>query len=641
MIKFSTLLPVVFLIFGITYSIAQYSVGGTPPSFLDNSLSEDYDCLNLYSPDVQSIIDEDGEYEKNGQPLRIGVSVPVGYDMTDAGTWTDIADGGRIWRLKLISKDALAIGVYYGDFFIPEGGKLYLYNKSRTQVIGAFTEINNPRSGIFATELIQGDEVTLEYYNPSELQLEPIISISEICYAFRHVGFLFEGSDNKDFGDAGDCLVNINCPEGDNWQDEKNGIARFLGKEGTGYFFCSGSLVNNTAEDFFPYFLTADHCGGSASESDFNAWTFYFNFEAPDCDNPGSQPSYNTIPGCTKVARGGNGGNSGSDFLLVHLNRYLPEDFTPYFNGWNRNNTSSSSGASIHHPQGDIMKISTYTSSLISDTWGGISGTHWRVVWASTVTDHSVTEGGSSGSPIFDSNGRLVGTLTGGASFCSTPTLPDKYGKFSYHWESNGSSNEYKLKPWLDPDNTGATTLDGIYGQNVLPAADFTVSATEIEVGESVDFTDISFGWPHSWKWTFEGGSPPSSILQNKTVTYNTAGIYDVTLVAKNLCGNDTLVKEDYIQVGQISIDDVEKPGIMIYPNPTTDFINIDLGTERFNDMIISVYNILGELVDVRSKYDMSGNIVKLDLTALTSNIYYIHFNTPEGLFVKKVAVYK
>jgi len=633
------LLPVVFLFFGFVYSFAQYSVGGTPPSSI-NTLSGDYDCLHLYPPDISKVMEDDEVYEKNGQPLRIGVSVIVGYDMTNAGTWTDLPDGGSIWRLKLICKDARAIGVYFDDFFIPEGGKLYLYNKNKKQVIGAYTELNNRRNGIFVTELIQGDEVTLEYYHSSGSEYEPLISISEICYAFRHVSFLFEGVENRDFGDADECLVNINCPEGDTWQDEKNGVARFLGKEGSGYFWCSGSLVNNTAEDFFPYFLTADHCGGTASTSDFGYWSFYFDFESADCDNPGSQPSYNSISGCTKVARGGNGGNTGSDFLLVHLNHYVPEDYTPYFNGWNRNNTASSSGVSIHHPQGDIMKISTYTSSLTSSTWGGTSGTHWRVIWASTDTDHSVTEGGSSGSPIFDPNGRIVGTLTGGSSYCSTPTSPDYYGKFYYHWESNGSTDAYKLKPWLDPDNTGATTVDGVYGQNILPVADFTASATEIEVGESVEFTDISFGWPNNWKWTFEGGSPGSSILQNKTVTYNTAGVYDVTLVAKNLCGNDTLVREDYIHVGQGSINDVAVPDIKIYPNPASDHVNIDLGTGNYTDVTISVYNILGEIVDTEGKLDTSGNIVRIDVSGLPYNIYYIHFNTSEGLFVKKVTIY-
>ena len=74
---------------------------------------------------------------------------------------------------------------------------------------------------------------------------------------------------------------------------------------------------------------------------------------------------------------------------------------------------------------------------------------------------HGVTEGGSSGSPLFNYDGQIVGTLTGGSSYCNTPTSPDVYGKMSYHWTSNGTPNDERLKPWLDPTNSGVTTLNG------------------------------------------------------------------------------------------------------------------------------------------------------------------------------------
>jgi hypothetical protein len=78
-----------------------------------------------------------------------------------------------------------------------------------------------------------------------------------------------------------------------------------------------------------------------------------------------------------------------------------------------------------------------------------------------------VTEGGSSGSPLFNNDGRIIGTLTGGYSACDSsgvvgPNKPDYFGKFSYHWESNGTADTCQLKPWLDPDNTGITFMDGL-----------------------------------------------------------------------------------------------------------------------------------------------------------------------------------
>ena len=95
--------------------------------------------------------------------------------------------------------------------------------------------------------------------------------------------------------------------------------------------------------------------------------------------------------------------------------------------------------------------------------------THWSVVWVATTNGHGVTEGGSSGSPIFNSTGLIIGTLTGGLSACSageagTGTGPDEYdiyGKFFKHWDANGSTSDKQLKPWLDPAGSNPTTLSG------------------------------------------------------------------------------------------------------------------------------------------------------------------------------------
>jgi PKD repeat protein len=84
------------------------------------------------------------------------------------------------------------------------------------------------------------------------------------------------------------------------------------------------------------------------------------------------------------------------------------------------------------------------------------------------------------------------------------------------------------------------------------PAADFTASTTNPSVGGSVTFTDTSANNPTSWSWTFEGGTPATSTAQNPTVTYNTEGTYDVTLVATNAQGSDTETKTDFITVSAI-----------------------------------------------------------------------------------------
>ncbi|MCD4747449.1 MAG: T9SS type A sorting domain-containing protein [Bacteroidales bacterium] len=446
-------------------SNAQISQDGIPPSTIFKSVSNIYQTIHITEPDIKKLIIEDKESKENAQPYRIATLIPVNLTMEKSGTWTSLPDGGKIWRLKLISKGALALSIYYNNFWLPKGGKLFLYNEDKTQVIGAFTEINNQKSGLFATELIQGETITLEYFEPAGSKEKPIISISELAYAYRGVNSLFR--DSKGFGDSDFCEVNINCSEGNDWQDEKRGIVRIYIKiSGYGAFWCTGSLINNVRMDRTPYLLTADHCAQSfghyANQGDIEQWTFYFNYEGQDCENPVEEPEYKTIVGASKKANEGTHGDDGSDFYLILLNQNVPDTYNPYYNGWNRIDSASISGVCIHHPQGDIKKISTYLTPLQSSQWNynGLQS-HWRVVWDSTENGYGVTEGGSSGSPIFDSNGRIVGALTGGFASCVNTSAPDFYGKISYSWESNGTEDSTMLKPWLDPDNTGIPVLDG------------------------------------------------------------------------------------------------------------------------------------------------------------------------------------
>ncbi|MCK4289227.1 MAG: protease, partial [Bacteroidales bacterium] len=145
-----------FVIIGILIHInyqllAQISQGGFPPSFNQVLLSEDFQEINLTKPDMKSILEEDKLNEDKFNPYRIAVTIDVDININNSGTWTKLVEGGRIWRLKIKCKDALALGVYYDKFYLPKGSKLFLYNEDKTQVIGAFTSFNNNETGIFAT----------------------------------------------------------------------------------------------------------------------------------------------------------------------------------------------------------------------------------------------------------------------------------------------------------------------------------------------------------------------------------------------------------------------------------------------------------------------------------------------------------
>ena len=263
-----------FVLLSGLHTQAQVSHGGSPYSVMFQ-LADDYQQISLPQPDMKSITAEDllDDATRGPAPRRMGVSVPTNLNMNNAGTWTDIPGSGKIWRLQLEVKDALALGVYYTDFFIPEGGELFLYNENKKQVLGAYTHANNPSEQLFATEFIAGDKVTIEYFQPEAVQEEARIQISELAYAYRDINFSFNGE-----RDAWWCMIDVACSEGDDWENQIDGVARISIKIGGSYYWCSGSLINNTDNDRKNYFLTASHCGGSASGGDLSQWIFYFNW---------------------------------------------------------------------------------------------------------------------------------------------------------------------------------------------------------------------------------------------------------------------------------------------------------------------------------------------------------------------------
>jgi len=423
----------------VNKSFSQISIGGTPISFTKNINLNNIDKIFLQAPSISIVEKQDNFSKKNGQELRIGLSITAELSPKNSGTWTKLKDGSKIWQLEIISKGAKAIGLYYDKFSIPKGGKLYIYSEDKKQLKGAFTSINNNNKQEFATELILGDKVIIEYNQPAYVNEDLDLFIGEISYIYKGISNFNKNINWTEPSD--DCEVNINCsPVGDNWQDEKRGVAKILIKNGSDYFLCSGTLINNTSQDCTPYFLTAYHCSGDASSSDHNQWIFYFNYESNTCTTPTNEPNSNTLTGCSVKTTSDISG--GTDLQLLQLNTIPPQSYNPYYNGWSREPSASPSGVGIHHPAGSIKKISTYSSSLQTGTYtGAASNVHWKVYWSSNDNGWGITEGGSSGSPLFNNNGLVVGTLTGGLASCSAQSDPDYYGK----WISTGIIVIYPL----------------------------------------------------------------------------------------------------------------------------------------------------------------------------------------------------
>jgi len=444
----------------------QLSEEGTPLSFSSSSKNI-YQEIAITPPSLDKLWGKENFDDKMNLPHAFAKIIPLSLTPYNSGTWEYLPSGGRLWRLRLKAQNALATGLYFSNFYLPEGARLFIYSGQEEPVMGAFTNKNNSDSGLFATSLTRGDVVTIELDLPTASIESPRFTITGMDYAFRDIP---EFRNGEFINSSGDCEVDINCvPEGDLWQEVKRGVVRIKVRVGSNSYWCTGSLINNTENDLTPYILTADHCaykGMYATPQNLAQWIFYFNYEVNVCGGTEVSSDNFSMTGAETVAHGGEQGAVGSDFYLVRLMEDIPADEIDkvYFNGWSRFGDPADAGVSIHHPGGDYKKISTWDTPLESTSWlnNGLQ-THWRVLWAETINGWGVTEGGSSGSPLFDMEGRILGTLTGGQASCSATTSPDYYGKFSWHWDSNGDADSSQLRPWLDPTNTGQYILRGYY----------------------------------------------------------------------------------------------------------------------------------------------------------------------------------
>lgn len=412
-------------------SIAQVSQGGSPAS-LNMTMSSAPETRSMPSVNAEVLLAED-ENETKDVPLRFGYPHDVNFNLNNSGTWEDTKDG-RVWRLRIESHGAYSINLKYDQFNLPAGGRLFVYNDNYDYVIGSFTEANELPTGDFSTQPVPGDAITLEYIEPYDVQGQGVISVMTVVHAYRNL-FGREETPLDAFGDSGTCNNNANCPEGAAWQEQKRGVVMLL--EG-GFRYCSGSLINNTANDGAPFILTANHCTPGTSD------IFMFNYESPGCPNVDG-PTNQTVAGCQLIFN-----SSASDVFLVRLTSNVPLNYNPYFSGWNANDVASTSSVCIHHPSGDIKKITFDNNAPVSSTWTGTpANSHWRIL----AWDDGTTEPGSSGSPLFDQNHRITGQLHGGTASC-TNNIDDYYGKFSLSM-TNG------MRAHLDPGNSGVMTLDG------------------------------------------------------------------------------------------------------------------------------------------------------------------------------------
>ncbi|WP_289054779.1 T9SS type A sorting domain-containing protein [Carboxylicivirga marina] len=459
-------------------------------------------------------------------PLRFAEPIYTALSPQNSGEWQQQGDI-YIWRLALKSEGAKSLNVIFDRFELKHEDKLYAYNPEKSHVLGSFTNENNNPSKLFAIAPILGDEMILELQTLSPPHSEHELLISAVNHDYLGVvDYIKRGSD---FGDSGDCNIDAVCGTL-NSKEVNRSVCKIIVD---GSMLCSGTLLNNTSENGKPYFLTAAHCFDGLNTDEISSGTlnaqniiFYFNFASPTCDESTFGVADQTISGANIKAFVKN-----MDFTLLEMSKMPPESYNPYWAGWSRDEVISDKAFGVHHPQGDVKKVSVSASAPLAATYTFfgrfIEDVHWQVEeWES-----GVTEGGSSGSGLFTQDQYLIGSLSGGEAYCGNP-YNDYYSRLNQAWDLN-SEDEKQLANWLDNGGTNANKLDGIdYYEN-------KEIVTHLEAGyeSAIKYSNEFIG---SWSGHNSNGYEAYAECFNEFAHAKIAGVYVSPAKVENSNENQT-----------------------------------------------------------------------------------------------------
>ena len=399
--------------------------------------------------DIQKIASARQQEKDDNVPFRFGEGFDTHITLAD-GEWTD-RESGRLWTMAIESKGAYSINFVFNDFHLPEGAELYISNEEGDMLYGPVTSKVNTENGHFLTDLIKGDKVTIYLFEPSNKRNESQLTIKRVVHAYEN---MFSDMAYGQIGSSGNCNNNVACFPA--WSKESDAVALVLLSNGTEW--CSGSLLMTANQSFRPYFLSAFHCidtdipKGSLSSSEIsNAenWMFKFQYKMSSCSG-GYATSGVTYNRATFRAAWNN-----TDFALMELRNSPAGDSRFSWLGWDRSGNAPTAGTGIHHPSGDVMKIS-FDNDLITETAAGSTNsgtTHWFV-----DIDNGTLEHGSSGSPLFNPQKKVIGQLHNGYPGCNS-SKQFWYGCFHRSW-AGGGTNSTRLSNWLDPNGSGVITTN-------------------------------------------------------------------------------------------------------------------------------------------------------------------------------------
>lgn len=475
---------------------AQTNISQFPSSF-NNSVA-------LITPETIHFGASDNTSGLNSTEGAYKVAKVLGSDISfpSSGILTKLDDGSFAWRVVVKADEAKAVGFYYDAFQLPQGVAMYVYNDNKKHVEGPYTIEHNDEQNVFVTDAIQGETVWLELNIDNGVNLDDIqLHIDKVASYFRGVDELlyysdeygehgtFDYIDDAGYGSSSKCGINANCPTTEGYDIAKNAtVKEVIPGEVEGYVgFCTGTMINNSSNapgSCKKYLLTATHCEGmnvTGVHPSFGQWLLKFNYQSADCDNPTVAPVSDRLEGVKFLSRdpynsSASAGELDADFLLLEVRKPISNAWNVTMAGWNRNPSHQLAYVGdkkfvfFHHPAGDIKKYSS-TKNILNE---------YTPLWTAIFTEGYGAQG-SSGSAMFNNDQHIMGIAStanfgfnvpdscfatgSGVGTNASTSARVNYAKVSYAWENpsiSSPTDAQKLKPWLDPANTGAMSIGAV-----------------------------------------------------------------------------------------------------------------------------------------------------------------------------------
>ena len=385
------------------------------------------------------------------------LDLPVDLAAPKVGALGRTSDGGVVWTANVSSPGAHGIRVHFTDFALPDGAEMYLYTLNG-DVFGPYTGAGPLGTGEFWSHTVSGPDALLQIHAPGAFAKSSGAMWFRIA-GVGHIGSTFAPKYNDPAAHPlcsfnAPCVENGSCYNTSAVADAKYAVAHMQYVKRPYIYFCSGGLLNNSTGDQTPYFLTANHCisrdrEAGTLEAFFQFWT---DCNSPDC------PDYNQVTtprtlGATVLAT-----NKTSDFTLMQLSEAPPAGSA--FLGWTSAEVAYSSGYDLYriaHPGGAPQSYSEHTVDTATGTC-----TSWpRGDWIYSYDLLGATEGGSSGSPVVNGSGQVVGQLSGGCGTnlndnCDNDSNATVDGAFAAYYS--------QVAGWLDPGTPPPPTCDDADG---------------------------------------------------------------------------------------------------------------------------------------------------------------------------------